>query len=233
MLVHLFRRLVFLFLGLDDRLAAVFIAVVGVAGIGGYFLGGAVIIAFLGSVGIGCLLAPQLAYAFGPAVSEFLGTEGVFNHILTAGVGLMTVGFLAMLVVEIVWNRLLGARYGVQYYNQTVGLMLGAIQGAFLALLVFGGIHFAAPHAPQLATSPPSSVQEFNYKTTVRAVTKLNKSLRASYIGPLVARHNLFQRLPTMRKLRAQRNISKLSRDRGSVQRSTLLAASDLVNRRR
>lgn len=185
-----------------DRVTSAVVGLVAVTGLAGYCLGAAVIVAFLAALAASSLFATKLAEIFEPSVGDFFGTSGVFNKILSASIGCIVVSFVAMLVFEIVWNRLLGRRGHLRAFNQSLGLSLGAIQGGVLALLILGGILVAEPYARTVARSEVENVRGFVGQCTADSVVKVGQASRRSPLGPFVQQFNPFERLPQLRRLR-------------------------------
>lgn len=186
-----------------DGLTAALVGLVAVTGLAGYWLGGAVIVAFLGALLTGGLFATKLSELFEPMVGDFFGTSGMLNRILATCIGGVTLGILAMLVFEIVWNRLLGKRGYQGAFNQSFGLLLGAIQGAVLSMMIVGGAIVAEPYARHAARRTEfKMVRDVMEQRTAASIVKIGEASRISPMGPFIHRFNPFDRVPRLRRLR-------------------------------
>ena len=184
-----------------DHVTSAVVSFVAVTGLAGYWLGGSVILAFLAALTSGGLFATKLAEVFGPVVGDFFGTSGILNSILATCIGCITIGIVAMLVVEIVWKRLLGKRGHQWALNQSFGLSLGAIHGAVLSLMILGGVVVAEPHARSAVKGETETVQVFMRQCTANSILKTGQALRSSPIGPFIRQFNPFEHVPQLRQL--------------------------------
>ena len=185
----------------DDRIAAAFISVVGITGMGGYWLGGTVvmasIIAMLGS----SLFAKWIAEALGPAITELCGATGVLNGILAVCFGCLIIGLMAMLVVEIGWNRWMARRATLRLHDRALGLSLGAIQGVLLSMIFLGGSLIAEPYAERTRAVKVETVGDFLRQCTADSVSRVASGARNSTLTAFVATCNPFERVPPLKKL--------------------------------
>ncbi len=185
-----------------DQVTSVVIGLVGAAGLAGYSLGAAVVAGFLLTVAASALLFPaRLADAFDPFVSRFSGTSGVLNHILATCFGCALLGLVAMLLIEIVWNRLLERRGKLKKLNKTIGLSVGALQGAVLSLILLGGMIVAEPYARLSFVDDVQTPQDFMRNSTADCVIRISRSAQDSTLGPWLLELNPFERLPPLRQL--------------------------------
>ncbi len=189
-----------------DHITAAVVVLVGLTGMAGYWLGGSLICAFLGALTLGGLFATNLAEMFGPTVSNFFGTSGFLNTILATCIGCITMGFVAMLVFEVVWNRMLGRRGHQGPVNQPLGLSLGAIQGVVLALMIFGGVLITERHALYAEKGDVETVQDYMRKRTAKSILKVVQATRNSPITPYIEQYNPFERVPQLRQLQDEHN---------------------------
>ena len=169
-----------------DHVTSAVVTLVAVTGLAGYWLGGALIFAFLAALTTGSLFATRLADLFGPTIADFFGTSGFLNRILSTCIGCIVIGFVAMLLFEIVWNRMLGRRGHQGPVNQSLGLSLGAIQGVVLSLLILGGVLVTERHANVAVKGDVDNVQDFMRQSTAKSILKIGNASRISPIGPYI-----------------------------------------------
>lgn len=213
-----------------DLVMAGALGVVGVAGVAGYCVGGTVTFASSLAMAITVMLAGPVERAFGPAVAECLGTGGVLNRVLTIIVAAVALSLVAMLIAEVIWNRLMENRLKLFLFNRTFGLFLGAIQGSVVCVGVLGGSLVAEPYARATSLAKVHTVQDYVRHCTADGITRISAGTRRSQVYPLLELANPFDRLPSLRKLSS---LSQESRRSRSTSRSTINAPRRPYNRSR
>lgn len=184
-----------------DHVTSAVVSLVAVTGLAGYWLGGALVFAFLAALTTGGLFATRLAKLFGPTVADFFGTSGFLNRILATCIGCIAIGVVAMLLFEIVWNRLLGRRGHQGPVNQSLGLSLGAIQGVVLSLMILGGVLVTEQHAEYAVRGDVDNVQDYMRQCTAKSILKVGYASRNSPIGRYIQQFNPFECVPQLRQL--------------------------------
>jgi hypothetical protein len=179
----------------------VVLGVIGVAGVVGYCVGGTVMFASSLVVATTVLLPTVVERALGTAIAELFGTSGVLNRILTISFACVALSLVAMLVAEVVWNRLMEKRLRLMVFHRSLGLFLGATQAAVICLGILGGSLVAQPYARSTRSSEVHTVQDYLRHCTADAIARVSAGTRESQIYPLVNLANPFDRLPSLRGL--------------------------------
>ncbi len=185
-----------------DWLTSTVAALIAVSGLAGYRLGSSIFLVFLVTVVASGLCATRVVGLFGPTVSNFLGTFGTLNSILATSIGCISLGLVAMVVFDLVWNRLLGNRGNLSSFDRTCGLALGAVQGVVITSMVLGGALVAEPYARFAATAPAVNFRGYVGRYTADTVAKVGRATRHAPFQSVLQQFNPYERMPQLRRLR-------------------------------
>ena len=185
----------------NDPVMAVVLGVIGAAGVCGYCVGATVVLASSVVMAFTVMFPQPFESAFGPAIADFFGTSGALNRLLTISIAAVTLSLVAMLLAEIIWNRLLEKRLGLLFYNRSFGLLLGALQAGVVCIGLLGGSVVAEPFAKHAQATKVHTVQDYVRHCTADGIARIGVGTRRSQIYPLLEQVNPFDHLPSLRAL--------------------------------
>jgi uncharacterized membrane protein required for colicin V production len=185
----------------DDRVTAVVLGVLGVAGVSGYCVGATVICASSVTIVLTAMFPAPVEQAFGPAFADFFGTSGVLHRVLTISLAAVLLSLLAMLIAEVVWNRLMEKRLKLLFFNRSLGLLLGAALGFVVCVGFLGGSLVAEPYARAASASKVRTVQDFIRHCAADSFARTGAGARKSHLYPVLERANPFERVPSLKEL--------------------------------
>ncbi len=182
----------------DYVLAAVG-ALAGMTAFSGYRLGALAMLGSVAAFAVAIAYAPRLGYGQEFRFTEWFGTTGLLNRILTIGVIGFAITLVVTLVSVFVARKVCRSRPGFDRLNRWCGFGLGAVEGPIACLFFLGGLLIIAPFG-QMET-PMQTADNARGQFLWKAIWSTTAHTRSSRLGPVIDAYNPFVRFPELNKL--------------------------------
>ena len=200
-----------------DYILAALIALTAISAFSGFRIGATAMFTSVIAITAAIAYAPSIAYPHEFRFTEWFGTTGLLNRIVSVGaVGLaMTVltSVLAMLVTRGIYRR----RPMLDRSNRWLGFWIGGAEGVVLTFLLLGGVLVIEPLEQKRAGQDQRTTNQANQVSTW--VLRTADLVHQSELGPYVEKYNPFVQFPELNKIeQVQKSVQVLS-DPQKIQR--------------
>ncbi len=219
---RLFFSLVFLgpaiYFALDgDVVTAAVCLAAGLAAFGGYRTGAAYIVAIVIAATAAIAYAPTIGLAQEWRFSQWLGTTGLTNRLLSVGLVGLLITMLIVLIVSLVISRFFARRPELDSLNRWLGFGLGAVEGVVAMLFFLGGMLVIEPI--ELQQREFRDADDVRGQAVSRFILLTSASTRDSRIGPAIVAYNPFTRIPSLNKVEEIQESVRVLSEPSQIQR--------------
>jgi uncharacterized membrane protein required for colicin V production len=192
--------------------------VCGMAAIGalwGYRTGAVSFLTSLIALAAAFFFAPAIGQSYEYHFSQWFGTTGLMNRVLSVGVFGVLLAFVIAGLMTLISLKVLSSRPLLDATNRWLGLIIGAAQAPVAALFFIGGLMIIEPAVQQRVDDPNAPRAKF----TTKLVLQTAEMTRESKLGPLVEKYNPFLRVPELNKLEPMHRSVQILSDPAQIQR--------------
>lgn len=183
------------FFGLEgDYLAAGVCGLAGVGALWGYRTGAISFLTSFVALAAAFMVAPAVGQSYEYHFSQWFGTTGLMNRIISIGVFGVLLAFVVAGLMMLISIKVFSTRPFLDSTNRWIGLILGAAQVPVGALFFIGGLMIVEPAVQQRVSDPNAPRAKFSTKL----VLQTTEMARDSRVGPLVEAYNPFLRIPEL-----------------------------------
>jgi len=183
-----------------DFLAATTIVAITIAGFSGYRFGVLKLVGFISGLAMAITYAPVLGRHLEPECSEWLGTSGLSNRMLSVGLVGMGITLVVTIVFALISCWLLKGRPRLNAFNRWLGFGFGAVQGLACMLIIFGGLLILEPTVKERIAVRDKVPNKFSLAVAER-VLDVAEHTRSSAFGAAVVANNPFEKVSQLAKV--------------------------------
>lgn len=193
-----------------DFVLAALIGSAGLSAFSGFRIGATAMIASVIAITAAVAYAPSIAYAHEFRFTEWFGTTGLLNRVVSIGSVGLGITVLASLLVMLVTRGIYRRRPGLDRSNRWLGLWIGAIEGVVLVFFALGGALVLEPIEQSRADSGVRQTERG--KRISKWVLATAANVHQSEAGPYIETYNPFVQFPELNKIEeVQKSVQILS----------------------
>ena len=219
---RLFLTLIFLgpalyFVSDGDLVMAAVCLAAGLAAFGGYRTGAAYIIAMVAAATVAIAFAPSIGLTQEWRLSQWLGTTGLTNRLLSVGLVGLLMTLLILFTVSLLLSRFFARRPRLDALNRWLGFGLGAVEGVVAIVLFLGGMLVIEPI--ELRQRAFREAGDVRGQVVSRFILSTSAHTRDSRIGPAIVAFNPFTRIPSLNKVEEIQQSVRVLSEPSQIQR--------------
>lgn len=182
-----------------DLVIAGAMVMIGFCSFAGFRSGASTMLAGLVAIGAAIALAPAIGVAQEWRFSEWFGTTGLTNRLISV----VTVGVLISIVVTsvllIIAGRVLASRPRAAAINRWLGFLVGGVEGIAVVTIFLGGLLVLEPIEQQRADQRDRLDERG--RLVSRLILDVSGAIHDSAIGPQLVANNPFTTIPQLNRI--------------------------------